>query len=138
MSQKLLMPCIYLCREKAVAGLDNDEVIHSNPLELAQYYSDHQADGLLIFDLSSDDEEHEAALDIIKSICSAIAIPVIGAGNVKRMEDVKKLLYAGCLQVILNASKPSSVGLAGEASARFGKDRILVSVNNVDFIFKRR
>lgn len=128
MSQKLLMPCIYLCREKAVAGLDNDEVIHSNPLELAQYYSDHQADGLLIFDLSSDDEEHEAALDIIKSICSAIAIPVIGAGNVKRMEDVKKLLYAGCRKAVLNFAKESNIAILEEVSKKFGKDKIVISI----------
>ena len=63
---------------------------------------------------------------------------VCAGGNINRLEDVKKLLYAGCLQVIFNASKPSSVGLAGEASARFGKDRILVSVNNVDFLFKNQ
>lgn len=128
MSQKLLMPCIYLCREKAVAGLDNDEVIYSNPLELAQYYSDHQADGLLIFDLSSDDEEHEAALDIIKSICSAIAIPVIGAGNVKRMEDVKKLLYAGCRKAVLNFAKESNIAILEEVSKKFGKDKIVISI----------
>ena len=40
--------------------------------------------------------------------------------------------------MIFNASKPSSIGLAAEASARFGKDRILVSINNVDFIFKNQ
>lgn len=128
MSQKLLMPCIYLYREKAVAGLDNDEVIHSNPLELAQYYSDHQADALLIFDLSSEDEEHEAALDIIKSICSAIAIPVIGAGNVKRMEDVKKLLYAGCRKAVLNFAKESNIAILEEVSKKFGKDKIVISI----------
>lgn len=40
--------------------------------------------------------------------------------------------------MILNASKPSSIGLAEEASARFGKDRILLSINNVDFILRIR
>ena len=54
------------------------------------------------------------------------------------MEDIKKFIYAGCLQVIVNGSKPESMALAAEASRRFGKDRILVSVTNVDFIFKHQ
>ena len=52
--------------------------------------------------------------------------------------DIKKFIYAGCLQVIVNGSKPESMALAAEASKRFGKDRILVSVTNVDFIFKHQ
>ena len=39
---------------------------------------------------------------------------------------------------MLNGSKPESIELAKEASKRFGKDRILVSVKNVDFIFKHK
>ncbi len=39
---------------------------------------------------------------------------------------------------MLNGSKPNSIELAEEASKRFGKDRILVSVENVNFIFKNK
>ena len=38
----------------------------------------------------------------------------------------------------MNGSKSDSIELAEEASKRFGKDRILVSVDNVDFIFKNQ
>lgn len=37
----------------------------------------------------------------------------------------EKLLYAGCLQVIFNATKDSSLELANVASEKFGKDKIL-------------
>ena len=128
MSQKLLMPCIYLYQQKAVTGLNDKTVINMNPVELARYYSDQQADALLIFDLSNGDAEHEEALDIIKDICETVAIPVIGAGNVKRMEDVKKLLYAGCKKAVLNFSKESNVAILEEVSKKFGKDKIIVSI----------
>ncbi|MBR4027778.1 MAG: bifunctional phosphoribosyl-AMP cyclohydrolase/phosphoribosyl-ATP diphosphatase HisIE, partial [Lachnospiraceae bacterium] len=91
-----------------------------------------------IFDLSTDDDEHEVNINTIKNINRNVEIKVCAGGNINRIEDVKKLLYAGCMQVMLNAAKPSSVGLAKEASQRFGKDRILVSVHNVDFIFKNK
>ena len=76
---------MYLYKEKAVAGFtDRDTVIDKDPVTLAKFYSDNNADELLVFDLSDSDVEHEAALDLIKKICSVVEIPVIGAGNVKR------------------------------------------------------
>jgi len=128
MNPKVLMPCIYLYQTHAVAGLQDTSVVSLNPVKLAKYYSSKQADSLLIFDLSKEDVEHEAALDVIKSICSAVSIPVIGAGNVKRAEDVKKLLYAGCKKAVLNFSKQSNVEILEEVSKRFGKDRIVASI----------
>ncbi len=77
-------------------------------------------------------------INTINNINRNIDIKVCAGGNINRLEDIKKLLYAGCLQVMLNASKPSSIGLATEASARFGKDRILASIDNVDFVFKNQ
>ena len=94
-------------------------------------------DGLkkLVFDLSKTDEEHEKALSVIKEICADVRIPVIGAGNVKRMEDVKKLLYAGCKKVILNYELESNVALTQEVSQKFGKDKMLACFGKVETIF---
>ena len=75
-------------------------------------------------------------MNTIKFLNRNLEIKVCAGGNINRIEDVKKLLYAGCLQVMLNGSKPGSVALADEASKRFGKDRIMVSINNVDFLYK--
>ena len=42
---------------------------------------------------------------IKRHLIHAAEIPVMAAGNINRMEDVKKLLYAGCAKVVLNFSK---------------------------------
>ena len=44
------------------------------------------------------------------------------------MEDVKKLIYAGCRKVFLNFSKESNEDLVHEVSNRFGKEKILACV----------
>ena len=112
--------------------------VDANVYRLCQLYNDSGVDKIIIFDLSTSDDEHEKNVNTIRNINRNIDIKVCAGGNINRLEDIKKLLFAGCLQVILNASKPSSIGLAEEASARFGKDRILLSINNVDFIFKNQ
>ena len=93
---KKLVASLFLYEKEAITDFDNLTVVSKDPVALAKMYSDKHADELLVFDLSMGDKEHEEALDIIKDICESVEIPVIGAGNVKRMEDVKKLLYAGC------------------------------------------
>ena len=137
MEHKNIVATIYLKDGNAVASMDNFTQVE-DVYKLCQLYNDSGIDKIIIFDLSTSDEEHEKNIHTIENINRNIEIKVCAGGNINRLEDVKKLLYAGCLQVIFNASKPSSVGLAGEASARFGKDRILVSVNNVDFLFKNQ
>lgn len=141
MNIKKLIPCIYLYKKCAVAGfLQKTDVVSMNPVELARFYSDNGADELIVFDLSSSDSdsEHEEALDMIKAICSAVEVPVIGAGNVKRMEDVKKLIYAGCKKAALNYSKSSNIEITEEVSKKFGKDKIAVCVENAETIASQK
>lgn len=130
MNYKKFIPCIYLYRTKAVKGHEDYTEVSGNPVELAEYYSNNHADSLLVFDLSEGDSEHEEALDIIKAICSAVEIPVIGAGNISRMEDVKKLLYAGCKKASLNYAKASNIEITKEVSMKFGKDKIMATFFN--------
>lgn len=125
---KKFIPCIYLLNEKAVSGFDDSTVISENPAELARFYGENNADELIVFDLSTDDASHEAALDMLKIICKEAQIPVIGAGNVKRMEDVKKLLYAGCMKAALNYSKESNIAITREVSLKFGRDKIIACI----------
>ena len=127
-TDKKFIPCIYLKNKKAVSGFDNDTVVSDDPAGLAKSYGENNADELLVYDLSTDDASHEEALDVIKNICSKAQVPVAGAGNVKRMEDVKKLLYAGCAKAVLNYSKEGNVEITKEVSQKFGKEKIIACI----------
>lgn len=133
---KKLIPCIYLYKGNAVKGFADSTIINTNPVALGKFYGDNNADELIVYDLSDNDAEHEEALDIIKSICSETEIPVIGAGNVHRMEDIKKLLYAGCKKAALNYSKQENIEITGEVSLKFGKDKIVACISSANEIIK--
>ena len=127
---KKFVPCIYLYHEHAVRNLTDTTIVDTDPVRLADYYCEHNADELIVFDMSEGDAEHEAALDIIKEICAKAEVDVIGAGNVKRMEDIKKLLYAGCKKAVLDYEKESNIEITEEVSLKFGKEKILISYND--------
>ena len=138
MIKKLFCACIYLYQGSAVRNLQDHTVVDNDAARLAAYYCNNNADRIIVFDQSNTDEEHELALDTIKKIAIACEVPVIGAGNVKRMEDVKKLLYAGVKRAMLNFSKKVSIDLIKEVSLRFGKEKIAVSLNDFDTLFKQQ
>lgn len=131
MNYKKFIPCIYLYKGNAVKGFDDRTVINMNPGELAKFYSDNNADEIIVFDLSTGDIEHEENLGVIKHMALSVEVPMIGAGNVKRMEDIKKLIYAGCKKATLNLSKESNLEIMKEVSLKFGKDKIVAAFADV-------
>jgi len=129
---KSFIACIYLQDKKAVKGFQDRSVVSEDPVALAESYAEKDVDALIVFDLSSNDIAQEEAITVIRRMTEHLRIPVYAAGNIKRMEDVKKLLYAGCSEVILNLGKDSTMELIEEVSLKFGKDKIAGSVSGSD------
>lgn len=124
---KKIVPHLFIRGGKAVKGFSNATAFESGDvLELAEHYSNSGADELVLFDLSETDAEHEESLLLIKEISRVIDIPMLGGGNINRVEDVKKLIYAGCRKVFLNFSKENNLEMLEEVSKRFGKEKIAV------------
>lgn len=138
MTTKKFVPCIYLYHEHAVKSLTDTTVAETDPLRLVHLYNENNADELIVFDMSKEDDEHEAALDMMKEICSLAEMDVIGGGNIKRMEDVKKLLYAGCKKAVLDYEKEENIAITEEVSRKFGRDKILVSYNEPNLLGEHR
>mgnify|MGYP002731630402 FL=1 len=131
---KKFVACIYLKDGKAARGLADHTVVSDDPVELSLTYAAGGVDAILIFDQSDNDARHDEAIGIIREICASVGVPVYGAGHVNRLEDVKKLIYAGCAKAALNFSKESNIEMLKEAAERFGKDRIAACYRAVDDI----
>ncbi len=138
MSYKRLTPAIFISQGKAVKWFDDSTIVSEDVIGLAKQYCERGADELIVFDLSNSDEEHDESIDLLKKISRVISIPMIAGGNIRRMEDVKKILYAGTKRALLNFSKRVSIDLIEEVSKRFGKERIAVSLNDFDALFKQQ
>lgn len=125
--KKRIVAVIYLEHKKCVRSFADRTVICDDPAGLAADFNVGGCDELLIFDLSVGDAAHEEALLTIKDIARNVDMPIIGAGNISRLEDVKKLLYAGCERVALNFSKQANIDVLKEAAGRFGRKKLLIT-----------
>jgi len=137
MEHKNIVATIYLKDGLAVKSPSQPEN-GQDPIRLAEMYNDSGIDKIFLVDLSDDDEEHEKNILVMRDINRSIDVKTAGAGNIKRLEDVKKILYSGCIEVVMNGSKPETPEILAEAAERFGPEKMLVSIKNVDFVFKQR
>lgn len=136
MEQKNLVATIFIRDAKAVASRAEDAKVIGDPVSVAKLFNDNGFDKILLVDLSKDDEEHEKNILMMREINRAIDVKTCAGGNIKRLEDIKKYLYAGCVQVIVNSDLPYARELIDEASKRFGQTKILLWLHKLDFIYK--
>lgn len=132
MSQKKLIVAIFVKDE--IAYTDSTLKMPVNKdlsvKELCVKFNENGADGIIYVDLSYDDISHEKAILDLREICKEVDIPVYATGNIKRVEDVKKYLYAGAKVALLEAGKETNLAMMTEVTNRFGKDKVGVLVTD--------
>ncbi|MBQ7536156.1 MAG: bifunctional phosphoribosyl-AMP cyclohydrolase/phosphoribosyl-ATP diphosphatase HisIE [Stomatobaculum sp.] len=113
-------------KKKIYAGFVLDDVSPEEAVNAALT----GADGIVMTDVSEDDEEHDAFMGGIRELARRVEAPLISGGRVKRLEDVKKYLYAGSSGVYLDAAEESNLELLKEAADRFGGSKIWICISS--------
>ncbi len=83
----------------------------------------HGTDLLLIEDRSDTEEEKAAFLSAVKELHTSFAGSIFVKGTIRRFEDVKKYLYAGCERVIFEETQKESEAYT-ESRARFSEEHL--------------
>ncbi|MBR4515046.1 MAG: bifunctional phosphoribosyl-AMP cyclohydrolase/phosphoribosyl-ATP diphosphatase HisIE [Lachnospiraceae bacterium] len=100
-----------------------------NPVEDALFFNDAGADEIAFFDPSCERENIDKNITLIKEITRQVDVPLIACGGVRRLEDVKKLLYAGAVKVCMKTAPLIDINIVTEAADRFGSERIIVTID---------
>ena len=124
---KKFVPCIYLYHEHAVRNLTDTTIVDTDPVRLADYYCEHNADELIVFDMSEQDAEHDAALDIIKDICAKAEVDVIG--NIEITEEVS--LKCGKEKILIFYNDPAVLELHKEKIEKYVSAMILMNPHQI-------
>lgn len=121
---KTFVPCIFLKDGRAVTGEKGGEELSQDPAQLAAAYADEMADAVLVIDCSEGETAHEEVISCLRTICGRVQIPVLGAGNLRSLSDVKDIIYAGCGMAVLDFADRDNIRIAREAAEKLGKERI--------------
>ncbi|MBR1599128.1 MAG: bifunctional phosphoribosyl-AMP cyclohydrolase/phosphoribosyl-ATP diphosphatase HisIE [Lachnospiraceae bacterium] len=111
-------------------GLDlSKDTERADVISRAFSYSNEGADEIAFMDMTARKEDREPNVDFMKAIAKKAEVSLIAYGGVKRLEDVKKMLYAGAELVYMGRAAKDDINFVKEMSDRFGSDKIGVVID---------
>lgn len=100
-----------------------------DPVAAAVAYDKAGADELVFLDITASSEERAIMLKVVSDVAKSIFIPFTVGGGVRNIEDIRKLLNAGCDKVSMNTACVKNPDLIKDASSRFGSQSIVVAID---------
>jgi len=92
-------------------------------------YDREKADELVFLDITASHENRPILLEMVQKVAESIYIPFTVGGGIKKIEDIRELLKAGCDKVSINTAALEDFELVQQASQRFGSQCIVVAID---------
>ena len=100
-----------------------------DPVKLAQRYEAEGADEIVFLDISASTEGRGTLLSVAQRTAETLFIPLTIGGGVRSTEDVTTVLRAGADKVGMNSAAVMRPRIIDEASALFGAQCVVVSID---------
>ncbi len=125
-----VIPCLDVKEGRVVKGINFVDLKDAgDPVEQAKIYDKQGADELCFLDITASIEKRDILFDIVNKTAKKCFMPLTVGGGVKKVEDVRKLLYSGADKVSINSSAIYEPQLIKNASNRFGKQCIVIAID---------
>ena len=139
MITKRIIPCLDVRDGRVVKGVNFEGLNDvSDPVKLAEYYSENGADELVFYDITASAEERNIFTDILKEAASKIFIPLTVGGGIRTIDDFDRVLKCGADKVSVNSGSIANPRLIEEAARKYGDQCVVLSadVKRVDGYFR--
>lgn len=100
-----------------------------DPINAVKIFNDKQVDEIVLLDINATIENREPNYDKIEEICSEAFMPFAYGGGIKSIEQIQLLFSLGIEKVVLNSTLSSNLDLIAKASAIFGSQSIVASLD---------
>jgi cyclase len=127
---KRMIACLDIANGRVVKGTHfKDLKDQGDPVELAKRYEDQGADEIVFLDIMATVESRDTLYQLVTRVAETLTIPFCVGGGVRTVDDVRKLLLAGADKVSIGSAAISHPELIQAASAQFGAQCIVISVD---------
>lgn len=98
-------------------------------LPAIKVYNTRQVDELMLLDITATLNDRDPDYETIRDLSAECFVPLTVGGGIKNIEQIKELLRAGADKVCINTAAYEDPQLIVEASRKFGKQCIVVSID---------
>jgi imidazole glycerol-phosphate synthase subunit HisF len=100
-----------------------------DPVELAARYEAEGADEVVFLDISASLEGRQTLLGVVQRTAERLFIPLTVGGGINDIADIEGVLRAGADKISINTAAVTRPELIGEASARYGSQCVVASID---------
>lgn len=130
MLAKRVIPCLDVDRGRVVKGTNFLNLRDAgDPVEVAARYEAEGADELVFLDITASHEGRDIMLDVVRRTAEQVFMPLTVGGGIRTLEDVRRLLLAGCDKVSINSTAVRDPEFVRAAAQRFGSQCIVVNID---------
>ena len=130
MIAKRIIPCLDVRNGRVVKGVNFDGLSDvSDPVTLAEYYSDCGADELVFYDITASYEGRALFTDVLTRTAKNVFIPLTVGGGINTIEDFDRVLKCGADKVSVNSGALKNPDLVLEAAKKYGDQCVVLSVD---------
>ena len=130
MITKRIIPCLDVRDGRVVKGVNFLGVRDvSDPVKLAQYYSESGADELVFYDITATVEGRALFTDILTRVAETIFIPLTVGGGIQTLADFDRVLKCGADKVSVNSGALRDPDLIRHGAERYGNQCVVLSVD---------
>ncbi len=127
---KRIIPCLDVDNGRVVKGVNFVGLRDAgDPVEVAKRYNQEGADEITFLDITATHEERDTIVDIVKEVAKEVFIPLTVGGGIRELDDIYRLLDAGCDKVSINSAAIKNPRFISQAAKRFGSQCIVVAID---------
>jgi cyclase len=130
MKEVKVIPCLDIREGRVVKGVKFVDLRDArDPVEAAQAYCSQGADELVFLDIFATVENRKTRLEWVKRVCDVVTVPFAVGGGIGNIDDMNELFAIGVNKVSINTAAVKNPGLIAEATAKFGKEKLVVAID---------
>ncbi len=138
MLQHRVIPCLLLKNQGLVKTVRFSAPKYvGDPINAVKIFNDKEADELVFLDITASLEKREPPFQIIQDIANEAFMPMAFGGGIRSIEQIRRILQIGIEKVVINSYAIENRGFIRQASAEFGAQSIVVSIDVKKKLFGR-
>lgn len=100
-----------------------------DPINAIKIFNEKGVDELCVLDISASKKGETPDIDLLQNMASEAFMPLSYGGGITTLAQMKEIFYSGFEKVILNTSLVQNSDLIQQASAYFGSQSIVASID---------
>jgi len=100
-----------------------------DPSNTVRIFNELEVDELMFLDIFASKEKREINYSVLKDIANECFMPLSYGGNIRGLEDAKKIFNIGFEKIVINSNAFNNLSLISEVSEYFGKQSIVGSID---------